>query len=524
MRDPFTKLRFVIASVAKQSTVSINPIAYGLPRRCAPRNDGLVQGVLHKKPPLFFRFASSRLAAACSLAFLAFLAFLAGCSATPVVMNPPMAAAGIADADRINRLPNRKSATSPQRTTIVLAFSGGGTRTAALSYGVLKGLRDVPLPGQPGRRLLDEVDAISAVSGGSFTAAYYALKGDAIFEDYEGKFLKADIEKELKDNIFSLAHVFSRQSRSQKAMAVYDKHLFGGAHFSDLTRPNSPVLIINASDLGQGARFSYTQEYFDLLCSDLAPVPISQAVTASSAVPLVFSPVLLKNYQGCQTRTAKAINRLAAKDDLPAPMAHNLAILQRYGEHERAQYLHLIDGGVTDNLGLRALYDLIAAHGGPATFWQRLDRPAPRRFVIVSVDGMRSSDLQLDASAEAPSILNTVQAVTDMQMDRYSADTLNMVGESAKHWVQQWSRPGAPVELYFLHLHFRQLQDARLRDALYLIPTALTLPAPQVDELINTGEHLLRSNLEFKRLLRDLGASPAELKAASLPGVANPSK
>lgn len=459
----------------------------------------------------------NRLSLRFSTSLAAVVVLLAGCSATPVVMNPPLGASNHVDVERINRLPNRKSANSPNRTTIVLAFSGGGTRAAALSYGVLKGLRDVPLPGQAGRRLLDEVDAISAVSGGSFTAAYYALKGDQIFQDYEKKFLKADIEKELKDNIFSLGHLFSRQSRSQKAMAVYDKHLFGGARFADLTRPNSPVLIINASDLGQGARFSYTQEYFDLLCSDLSAVPISQAVTASSAVPLVFSPVLLKNYQGCETQTAKSINRLAAKENLPAPMAHNLAILQRYGGHERAHYLHLIDGGVTDNLGLRALYDLIAAHGGPSVFWRRLERPAPRRFVIVSVDGMRSSDLQIDASPEAPSILHTVQAVTDMQMDRYSADTLNMVSESAKSWVQLWSQPGAPVELYFLHLHFRQLQDPRLRDALYLIPTALTLPANQVDELINTGEQLLRSNPEFKRLLTDLGASPAELQAASLP-------
>jgi NTE family protein len=157
----------------------------------------------------------------------------------------------------------------------------------------------------------------------------------------------------------------------------------------------------------------------------------------------------------------------------------------------------------------------MATYGGVENFWQRLERPPPRRFVIISVDGMRSSDLQIDASPEAPSILNTVQAVTDMQMDRYSADTLSMVSDSAQKWVQAWAKPGAPVELYFLHLHFRQLQDARLRDALYLIPTALTLPENQVDELITTGENLLRSNPEFERLLRDLGASPQAIQAAT---------
>jgi NTE family protein len=77
---------------------------------------------------------------------------------------------------------------------VVLAFSGGGHRAAALSYGVLEELArtDIVWEGQP-KRLLDEVDMISAVSGGSFTAAYYALFGDEMFRDYETKFLKQNI-------------------------------------------------------------------------------------------------------------------------------------------------------------------------------------------------------------------------------------------------------------------------------------------------------------------------------------------
>ena len=444
---------------------------------------------------------------------------LAACSARPIVSNQPLSPNGPPAVASVKQLPARTGEASSDRTTIILSFSGGGTRAAALSYGVLKALRDVPLPQQGNTRLLDAVDAISAVSGGSFTAAYYALKGDGIFTDFEPAFLKHDVEGDLKGSILSLGHLFSRDSRSQQAMRVYDKRLFQGARFADIQRPGAPVLIINASDLGQGARFSYTQEYFDLLCSDLRSVALSQAVTASSAVPLVFSPVLLKNYQGCETTVTRNIDRLAAKRNLPEPLAHNLSVLQRYTKHDSAHYLHLIDGGVTDNLGLRALYDLVAAHGGAENFWQRLGKPPPRRFVIVSVDGMRSSDQQLDASPEAPSIIQTVQAVTNMQMDLYSADTLSLVSESAKDWAKLWSRPGAPVELYFLHLNFRQLEDARLRDTLYLIPTALTLPADQVDHLIATGGQLLRSNPEFKRLLQDLGASNAAVAKAIAPPV-----
>ena len=463
-------------------------------------------------------FLSTRLDSFCHTLILTLALLLAGCSATPIVINPPLGASNTPERLRTNSLPARADKLVEDRTTVILAFSGGGTRAAALSYGVLQALRDTPLPsGGKRKRLLDEVDAISAVSGGSFTAAYYALKGDGIFKDFEPNFLKRDIESELKSTIFSLSHIFSRDSRSQQAMRVYDKRLFHGARFSDLTRPNAPVLVVNASDLGQGARFSYTQEYFDLICSDLSGLPLSHAVTASSAVPLVFSPVLLKNYQGCETKTARSIDSLAARTDAAEPIAQNLSLLQRYATRENSRYLHLIDGGVTDNLGLRALYDLIAAHGGVESFWPRIGKPTPRRFVIISVDGMRSSDLKLDAQPEAPSLLQTVQAVTDMQMDRYSADTLSLVTESAKSWAKTWSRPGAPVELYFVHLHFRQLEDVRLRDALYLIPTALTLPAEQVDDLVATGAKLLRDNPEFKRLLQDLGAKPPAANLTAKP-------
>ena len=84
------------------------------------------------------------------------------------------------------------------QTLLILAFSGGGTRAAAFSYGVLEELRRtaVGTPGT-GHTMLTEVDLISGVSGGSFTALAYALKGDALFPDYEHDFLTRNVEGEL---------------------------------------------------------------------------------------------------------------------------------------------------------------------------------------------------------------------------------------------------------------------------------------------------------------------------------------
>jgi NTE family protein len=69
-----------------------------------------------------------------------------------------------------------KDPENSDRMLLFLTFSGGGTRAASLSYGVLEELRktEVVVAGKK-RRLLDEVDGISGVSGGSFTAGYYGL-------------------------------------------------------------------------------------------------------------------------------------------------------------------------------------------------------------------------------------------------------------------------------------------------------------------------------------------------------------
>src|SRR5262249_51911950 len=86
---------------------------------------------------------------------------------------------------------------------IVASFSGGGARASALSYGVLRELARTPIVWEGYRkRLLDELTIINALSGGSFTAAYYALYHDRIFHDFEYRFLRKDWESELRARIF----------------------------------------------------------------------------------------------------------------------------------------------------------------------------------------------------------------------------------------------------------------------------------------------------------------------------------
>ena len=115
------------------------------------------------------------------------------------------------------------------------------------------------LGGRP-RRLLDEVDLISTVSGGSFTAAYYGLYGDRIFRDFATEFLKRPVERSLILQLFRPRNRVRLGAfylnRSKLAVEYYDEPLFKGATFADLERGSGPEILINATDLSTGSRFS----------------------------------------------------------------------------------------------------------------------------------------------------------------------------------------------------------------------------------------------------------------------------
>ncbi len=113
--------------------------------------------------------------------------------------------------------------------------------------------------------MLDEIDSISSVSGGSFTAVYYG----EIFETYEQDFLGQSIQSMLLKRMLRPAHwfkaLFSGFDRTEMAIDLYDRLVFKGATFADIPLDQRPYIEINATDLAAGQRFPFTQERFDLL-------------------------------------------------------------------------------------------------------------------------------------------------------------------------------------------------------------------------------------------------------------------
>lgn len=386
---------------------------------------------------------------------------------------------------------------------VILTISGGGTRSAALGYGVMEGLRDTRIVwnGQE-RSLLDEVDVIAGVSGGAFPAAYYAAFGDRIFEDFEKRFLYRNVNRALGMELLWPAWIPAPDyARSDVAARYYDRNVFEGLTYGDLLqRGRRPYLILHGTDMATTAPFAFTQTRFDHICADLARMPLGRAVAASSAFPFLLSPVTLENRAGACGDPDRAKLASAAVDIPAAGAGQETRKLARAYEDSRARpFIHLLDGGITDYLGLRtALLELDSDAAG----WRlsaALRRGEISKLVVVTVDGWAERPPADGATREPPGIVEAIETLAYRATD-LSRDS----GALLRDWLGRAGWPDTPPFTYAIRIAFDDLADPALRERFNRIDSQFVLPAADVDELRTAGGALLEQAPAFRELLLDL--------------------
>ena len=451
---------------------------------------------------------------------VATLAVFSGCAHHP--QNKPLNKIDSSAGYRFKNLSKDDNSDSLQ---IFIAMSGGGMRATALSYGVLEELArtEIVWEGQK-KRMLDEVDYISAVSGGSFTAAYYALHHDRIFKDFEKDFLNRNVQADLVWRLASPKNWVRLSSpafnRSDMAAEYYDERIFRGATYGDLLKQRrKPFLALNATDMSLGSSFQFTQEHFDFLGSDITCFPIARAVAASSAFPILLSPITLNNYAGTVDCTRPEWMKAALTNRLERSRrsirARELESYQNVSNHP---YLHLLDGGLSDNLGLRGPFEDIALKGG---MWEKidgeLDPSTMRKLAIIVVNSATRRDKGWDRRQYPPSAVQVTVALGTVPMNRYSFDTMELLKQSIAEWQQDWNfhnaslgnradSPGGTFKIYLIEVTLDLLPDQTERGCLEELPTSFSLPRDATKRLRIAGGTLLRESKDFKELIEDIRA------------------
>ena len=457
------------------------------------------------------------------------LLLLGGCATRPV--NPPVAST---DLNSGYRLQTRQARIADKENLVILAFSGGGTRAAAFSYGVLEFLRDTVVVGPKGNkvRLLDSVDVITGVSGGSFTALAYGLYGDKLFDTYEASFLKRNVQGEIISRAFSPANWGSLAStnwgRSELASQLYDEILFHGATFGDLNRGDGPMILASATDISTGSRFVFNQSVFDVICSDLNAVPLSRAAAASSAVPVVLSSVTINNYGGtCNTTIPSWVSLFLNTDNPPRPAARairSLKAIDGYQDSVHRPYIHLVDGGVSDNVGMRGVLDALEVIEAlqEAGIPTRLTNA--KRIIVIIVNSLSSPPTNWDETEASPGTVDILLKSAGTPIDAFSYEAVELLKDTAARWrtMRRIRDTGAlagskdnaiieamrvpEAEIYAIDVSFPQLKDKAELDYLNQQPTSFVLPPEAVDRLRAAAGTIIMGSPEFQRLLKDVGA------------------
>jgi len=402
---------------------------------------------------------------------------------------------------------------------IALALSGGGARAASFSYGALLQLRDMKDTG--GKPLIDRVALVTAVSGGSITAAYFGLHGAQGLDGFRAAALDKDWQGRLHTSFASpsnWARLLQGGINGPDKLADWlDREVFSGGRMRDLSA--RPRIVINATDLYSGTPFAFVAPYFQAICSDLGPVRIADAVASSMSVPLAFRPVVVGTYPDkCPAPLPAWVSQAAKDRAAPVLLRETARAFQYYRDPARMKFLHLSDGGVADNFGLSSLITIRRASETPYGPFSPRDAVKIKRLTFILINAEMSPSGEWAKQAKGPSGAEMLEAVLSVSINAPKRAAADAFASTLVDWKRdlvtyrcalspdEATRLGAgpgwdckDVEFKFDMISFADLPQAQF-EKLGAAPTQVSLPKELVDDLITGGRQVVETNALVKAL------------------------
>lgn len=427
--------------------------------------------------------------------------------------------------------PNHKSQAPLDDTIVIVTASGGGTRAAALTLGVLRALDATRfvVKGQDGRVLeknfLDEIDVVSSVSGGSVTSAYFALHGSRGFDTLEDNFIRKDGISALLWrglNPIGLARLSTPSYARIDLLADYlnDALFMDASYQSLLDKGTGSYLILNAADMSQGSVFSFTQPTFDLLCSDLTQIRLADAVAASAAFPVALSPLTLINYSPCRAQEQER-----SRNRWPPHWIKNATNTEWYTNQTRVRrgrtaeaylnqggqkgYVHLLDGGIADNLGIAEPFRLLTTADVSPSFFTDITQGRVKNLVFVMINARSDASSELDTSPQTPGVCCMLSATIDSAIDNATFSSVDHVEVLLRERLKRSAGGTAQLErikelsTYLIAIDFDAIENRRCRLGFQNIETTWKLNDQQIDGLLQLGGALLEQDQAFGRLRKE---------------------
>jgi hypothetical protein len=251
---------------------------------------------------------------------------------------------------------------------------------------------------------------------------------------------------------------------------------------------------------------------------------VARAVAASSNFPIAFTPLTVNNYAGSCSYKEPIWMEMASKDLLGNPPRFDRARIARsYLNRKEREYIHLLDGGVSDNIGLRGPLVAIRSNDLPWNLPGQINLKKVKKLVVIVADARTDPKTDIDKSPSPPGLTKIVDIIASVPMGNYSFDTVQQLLDTLNQWrkdrqsysgckgILERECPAAklptkapnPIDTYGIYVGFDQIEDPKKRDYFLNLPTTFYLPKKAVDDLREIGPAILDNSEEFKRLVRE---------------------
>ena len=458
------------------------------------------------------------------------LALLAGCAAWNKPLNQPF------DGENASLVEVTPESIGDGEIYVGLAFSGGGMRASAFAYGMLEELKaQGAITGTPDG-LLDHVRLVSGVSGGSVTAAQFGLWGPRGLDGYRENYLITNAEKYMSNTVFNpitLVKGLSGGANGRKTFARYlDEVLYKGQTFGTLRARSKIKTWINATDIANNTPFLFSPETFDALCSDLSSMPISEAVAASAAFPLVFTPVVLESHQGkCAYKEPDWLTAARYNPEATSAMKAYGRQLESYAQPDEVKFVKLLDGGITDNFGTTGLAVERARAQVPYAPMTPEEAVRMKRMLFLVANAGVEADYSWTQKVAGPGGIGLGMSIATASMSAATRSGYDAMRGELRLWegeLIEWRCALPPSEVRRLRgsLDGWDCTDLKLfigqasfegtppemRKELNKVPTRLKLKTNEVDMVIEAGRLATRSTPEFNGFLASLEGNDVEAR------------
>ncbi|HET7096334.1 MAG TPA: patatin-like phospholipase family protein, partial [Casimicrobiaceae bacterium] len=182
-------------------------------------------------------------------------------------------------------------------------------------------------------------------------------------------------------------------------------------------------------------------------------------------------------------------------------------------------YLHLVDGGVSDNVAMREIVEVLETIDVSRSLEGRPLLRDVRHVAVIVVNAASSPSVDWARSESPPGIFDQLWQASSVPIDRYSYESINLLNDIISRWSlerklaaaearlvgkrelqEELGRP--PVDLYAVDVSFRDIPDPEERRYFENLPTSFVLPAEAVDRLRDVAGRILRASPAFLQLIQ----------------------